>query len=403
MLPKIVKESSVQAIIDDTPVPEDMYFSSTFPGDQNYPDEEIKFSIFHNGEGMAPITDRGVKAPEYKGGGFSEMTVKGALINEKYVYTEEELNRTLSADPVRAQAAEMLVMNSLDDLVRRCQMRKEWLAAQIACNAGVISYADKRGTTFSIDYNIPAANKVTLTGNYVWGTGSTRNPIGDCYDMKTRLEKYTGGKLSAVLVNSTTFANMLFEDTTLRDLMKLDAYRGQYNPMSKRWEAFSELMDMPFVKYDQQINVVCRMTSAVSTKTFSVDNALDLKAGATVQFCRGDENDFEVLEEEVIDSISGDAVTLVAAPTATFVPGRDFIRAAVPFLADNRLVFMVNQFRGRPLMKWFNAPVGLGSTRYGMIPKTWMGTDPDAVKTRIQCLGVWTIATNQAFGILDVA
>jgi len=402
-IPKIVRTSTINEVVKDAMPDEGMYFSTKFPSQVNSPTNEIKYLMLHGTNGMAPITDRGVAAPQYRGGGASWVTQKGCLINEKIVYTEEDLNLCLNPDPVARQAAEVACLETVDDLTRRVMLRREWLAASIPCNKGVIAYKDQSGMTFNVNYRIPSTHKETLTGNYVWGTGSSRDPMGDVNTKMDVVRKSCGSPVTAVICNSTTFNTYIAGDTTLRDMMKNSAFRGAYNPITQPWEAYKDLFKVPFVRFDQAHQVIAHMTSTIVSDKFTVDNAIDLRAGATLQFCRGDEDNFEVVEEETISSISGNEITLSDSPSETFVPGRDFVKATIEFLPDKRLVFMAETVGGKPLLQWNNAPMGIGATRYGMLPKTWEGNDPDAVKTRIQWLGIWALRSNQAIATLDVA
>jgi hypothetical protein len=57
---------------------------------------------------------------------------------------------------------------------------------------GGFSYKQEKGIRLSVDYGIPSTHKLQLVGNDVWGTGSTRNPVEDIFDMKKILSDDAG-------------------------------------------------------------------------------------------------------------------------------------------------------------------------------------------------------------------
>lgn len=404
-IPKILKVATYQNLADmSEPYPE-LVFSNKYPTAIDYPDSEIKYMVYHEAPGMAPITARGVKAPIHAGGGVSEISQQGILIQEKIQHSEEDVNKVLelkAASPIKAEAFEKIFLKKGETVIKRIQYRKEHMAAMIGCNAGEFDYIDDHGNQFTIDYNLPASHMVALTGTDVWATGSTRTPLEDVYDMKEKIETDSGGIVTDIYSNSKTFRNMISTDANLLTMIENQKHNQGFNAMSQPWEAFGALFDAPFRKYDAKQPIYARLTTTIDTKVFTVDSAIGLTAGDTVKLCKGLNEVAVVEEEEVIDSISGNTITLVAQPAATFIPGRDSIKANVPFLPDNRLVFWVETVQGEPLLQWYNAPMG-NPTGYGMRAKTWMTDELEDVFQRIQLLGTWALSNNQAIGILDVA
>jgi hypothetical protein len=401
-VPKILREASLTEIIDQAPMPAELYFSNKYPSVDS-PETLLEWDVLHGDPGMAPITDRGVQAPTFKGGGVSTMYARGALINEKIKTTEEDLNRVLSTDPKRKAAAERVILERVEDLLYRNRLRREWLAAQIFFNSGVISYTGKNGVTFSIDYQIPTSHQEALTGNYVWGTGSTRVPLQDSDDMRKRVEQDCGAPVTAVFINSTTLNTRIRNDTAIQALLAQSAHRISSNlfadPLGAAREYFGNL---PLQVYDILMPYSTRITAIGSTTSLTLDDANPITVGSELTLCRVDEDNVEQEELVTVSAVSGNTVT-VSTISGTFVAGRDLVQASIPFIPDDRLVYVAEKVKGRDICSWINSPVGMGQTRYGLQTKSWAENDPDVVFTRAQNMGLWALMNTKAIGVLDVA
>jgi hypothetical protein len=402
-IPKILNTGSLQSVIDmSVPYPE-LYFSGLYPQEQDYPSDRIKWLMYNESPDMAPITARGSKASVWSGGDVSEVEQGAMLIQQKIQHSEADVNKLLelkAANPKKADAFEKLFIKKEEGAVKRIFYRKEHMAAMIGCNAGVYEYTDDKGNSFIIDYNLPASHKVSLTGNDVWGDGSSRTPLVDVYNHKEKIETDSGGVVTAVLMNSWTFRNRVAGDTALRDMV-IENRNNNFNVDSEPVKAYSALFDVPFRKYDVKRPIHTELTTTINGGVFGVRSAIGLTAGTTVKFCKGTSEGAKVEEEEVIASIDGDTITLVAAPTGSFVPGRDSIKANVPFLRNDRLVFWVKSVQGEDLIQWYNAPIG-NPTQYGLNGKAWMEDELEDTFQRVRLFGLWALTNNQAIGILDV-
>ena len=83
--------------------------------------------------------------------------------------------------------------------------------------------------------------------------------------------------------------------------------------------------------------------------------------------------------------------------------GVDIVKAQIPFLKDNRIVFASGHAKGNDIVEWIDSPVGMGVSRYGEIGYSWIKEDPDLIYTRIQRHGLWALKNTTAIGTLDVA
>ena len=400
VIPKILKQASCESIDKAMPPEQTQYFNNRFKS-TSYPKKDIKFMTYHGDPGMAPMTHRGVQAPTFKGGGVSEVSMQGALINEKIMYSEEEVNDVLNAgDPVLRQAAEMVLLQKVEDLSTRNDLRKDWLGSQLFFNDGVISYIGEDGTKIYIDYKIPDANKTALTSSLIWGTGADREVAQDCADIKKQVRR-CGGPVSKVFINSDTLNSKLRDDTAIQAWVAKSAHPMKANIFTNPLAVMREFLDIPLEINDDYTTLSLILTGQADSTHISVNDATGLTAGTDFWVVRvnGDREEYE--EKGTIDSISGNTITVTSAMSGTFTPNADIVMAEVPYLADNKLVFVAEKVKGKDIMDWKDAPLGFKS-QFGKQFKTWGVEDPDNILTRCQRLGIWALKYPGAIASITV-
>jgi len=406
MIPDFLKQPSLDAIVETTPVPDEYYFSKRFKSEDS-PEETLRWKVIHGDQGMAPIINRGAQSPKYKGAGVSEILTQGAVISEKASHKEADINRALSKDKQKQKIAEKILLGQEEDLLNRNRLRREWMAANPIFNKGKFHYVDDDGVNFQFDYNIASELQVQLTGNDVWLTGSERTPIADCRKMIKAIKRRSGGVVNIVFINSETMDEKIAADPTIQSLLQKSAFGGPGSEAilsADPTKILTTLFGVPFYSYDNEYPVTLYIQQRTDAATYTVNNAGLVSEGTEVIIQRVDPNQKVQEEVRTIDSINvgTNKIVLDSGTVGTYIAGRDILQARVPFLKKNRLVFMAEKVRNKDVMTWINSPVGLGAVRYGERLESKENWDPDEIFSRVQNMGIWALMHSQVIGTLDI-
>lgn len=405
MIPEILNKTSVDEIFSQVEIDESFWFTKNFGPSKNHPEQILSWLVYVGDKGMAPVISRGAQSPVFKGDGLYEMLMRGAMVSEKTYFTEEEINATLSKDPLRREAAEFVIVERNEELVIRDHRRVDWLGAQIFFNKGVVSYRDKSGTVWALDYLIPKSHIIEDLGtNMEWATGSARDPVKDIDDMKLRIKLDSGGEVTKLFINSKTLNSRLRNDDKIQSFLSKSAF-GIGDLLTKPAAALSSYLDVEIVKYDEFIPHTVRLIQRIDASNYFVDDPWLLKAGTEVKFLRTDETGLQTYLEELneIDSINllTGQIELVSPMDQLFNQRDDRLRCIIPFLPDDHVILLAEKARGKKICQWIDAPLGYPS-RYGIRSDVWENKDPDVVFTRAQRLGLWALYNNQAFSDIYV-
>jgi len=406
VIPEVLHKKAVDATFEQTSVPDIFHFLSTF-GESNSPDELIEWLVFVGDHGMAPVVRRSAQSPIYAGEGIFKMATKGAAIKEKTFHSEEDVNKCLSSDPVRAKAAMKIILSKNEQLARRNMRRQDWLASQIFFNRGVVNYQDKEGSVWTLDYQVPDSHYKKLSGGTVWGDGADRNPLKDVTDAQQRIKVDSGGTVSAMFINSRTLADRLSGDEDIQKLLQANAfYQGQNLLTNPEGALSAYLKVMKIIKYDEFMPYSMKIINRVDASTYQVDDPWAVVPGSEVVFKSTDRTGQKLYKDElgVIASIdlTTSQIVLENPLTKIFNQRDDKIHASIPFLQDDRIILMAETIPDGAVCEWINSPMGI-PTKYGLQSKTWEEPDPDGVFVRAQNLGLWALKSNQCFYTLDVA
>lgn len=126
-------------------------------------------------------------------------TVNPANFNVKKQLPASYLNSTGINGPFYSEGLADKIVTEQEDMRSRVDSSIELALARLVGTGTVtLPYAD--GSTFTIDYQVPAANKVTLTGDNVWG-GSAADIIANSQAAKKAIfrKNPNGGRLTCVL------------------------------------------------------------------------------------------------------------------------------------------------------------------------------------------------------------
>jgi len=87
--------------------------------------------------------------------------------------------------------AKQRVAEEQQDMKWKAERRLEWMCLQALF--GSMTYVDTAiGLEFSIDYLMPAANKIILTGNALWSDSANATPIANIKAWKVKVQEATG-------------------------------------------------------------------------------------------------------------------------------------------------------------------------------------------------------------------
>ena len=182
--------------LGDRFLPNDQIFSTTFAYDVIKKSNHIAAMIGYGAE--PPVVDRDAVA--HKMGELAKMGLK-------YIATEEEL---LALNQARSNAeknarVEKLVMKGAD-LVQALQRRVD-VAKMEAIAKGEFSY-NKNGVKISLDYGIPADQKIALTSGDDW-SNVDRDIIGDLLAWNDLYMNANGKQADAILLTREVQALLL--------------------------------------------------------------------------------------------------------------------------------------------------------------------------------------------------
>lgn len=404
IIPKELRTETVQAVLDasenKTPMPLTARYGKNA---EQSPDEEIEYDVIHGDPGMAPVISRGTRSPLTKGGGESKIRQHGYLISEKMQTTEEEVCKLLEA-PTRKKKAYMVKMaNKMLNLLTRNRVTLEWLISQIFFNLGRLEYSDGRGAPFTIDYKVPADLKELLTGDLVWGTGANRAPVKDIRTIMDRVKRRCGSPVTDLYVNSKTVTERFSDDRELQALLAQSNHPIGVNLITDPAGVIQKLFNIPnVVVYDESRPLALTIVDQPAADKLVIREASQLDVGAELSVLTGDSEQAATKDIMKVGEINGTLVTLEEAVATDYTPGIDIVQASIPFLKDDRLVFVAGKVKGEQLVKLHDAPVGM-KAQYGEIGKSWPIEDPDLLYTRIQRLCLWALRNTGAIGTLDVA
>jgi len=379
---------TLNALISKLPTPPNLFFSNLFSSTQ-YESDTIRWEIEYGSAGMTPFVAPGSVAPAIGLDGIGEASARAAYYKEKMYFDEEFLNNLREPGTYATyMTAERQLARGAQKLDTRLSRRREWMMAKMIVD-GSLTYIQKGGTKFTVSYGVPASHKVTLTGNYVWGTGSTRNPVKDIFDAKITLSDDAGVQPNFAICNSNTLKLLLF-DSSMQALLTKSAF-GQGDLFANPAQVVGTILGVgTLVIYDEIYEVPAWLTANVTggaTTVISVDDASDFEAGGTLRF--HDMSQYNVYEDETIASVDQQAgtVTVSSAPTLSFVAGEDRVTMKKKFIADNKFSLIATNVDGRPVAEFMEAPYGVGR-RWGRFADTKLEWDPEGIWLRVQDKGL---------------
>ena len=386
-----------------------LVFMNSFPEDRADSDT-IKWESQKGSRGMSPFKAPGAKTPQTSPQGVAKHQASAAFWGEKMPYDETFLNNLRKPGTDKYHTAKARLAKDLLSLRWRCDRRKEWMFVKMLFE-GSFEYLEKGGVKVSVDYDITSSNTVTLTGNYVWDTGSSMDILSDIRDAKLALLDTCGATRFKAVMTQAVLRYMV-EDSGIRDLLKASAFgkgdlfgKTASNVLGVRPNVVASLLDIDEIMiYDEKYEVEAWITGAVtadSTTVIYVDDATDFEVGGTLRF---EDTSAGTFEDETISAVDSQAgtVTVTTAPSSSYKVLEDRVVMKKAFFPTDQFSLYTETVDGQKIAEYMKAPFGLDH-HYGMKVDRKDDWDPEVTWVRTQNKGLPVLYNRDAIYNLTVA
>jgi len=383
---EVLQLEVLNKLIEMIPIPPSMFFSNLLAA-VPYDSDTIKWEIEYNSGGMTPFVAPGSVAPTVGIDGVSEASARAAYWKEKMYFDEEFLNNLrLPGTHATYQRAERQLARGAQKLKNRCSRRREWMAANMFLN-GAITYSIKGGAKFTVSYGVPESHIVTLDSSRYWSDGASKNIVEDIMDAKSVLRTDAGIAPTYAVVNSELL-KLLVLDSSIQALLTKSAF-GEGDLFARPAQVIGTLLGVgTLTVYDDLYEIVAWLTATPSGTTIYLDDVSDFEVGGTARFINM--SAYNTYEDETISAVDVESgtITVGAAPTASFVGGRDKVVMRKKFIPDNVFFLFSNtQEEGVAVGEFMEAPYGL-DRRWGFFADSKDEWDPEGVWLRVQDKGL---------------
>lgn len=385
-----LKLETLNKLISNLDTAPDMFFSGLFPT-VTYDSDTIRWETEYGSAGMTPFVAPGTVAPAVGVDGTGEASAKAAFYKEKMYFDEEFLNNMREPGSwATYQSAERKLARGAKKLDYRIQRRREWMLSQMFIE-GAFTYIQKGGAKFTVNYGVPEAHKITLTGNDCWDVvHADSNPVEDIFDAKRILSDDAGVSTGLVAMCNTEVLKVLMFKSTIQDLLSKSAF-GNGDLFAQPAQVIGNLLGVgPLTIYDDLYEVPAYLTGAVTgglTTVISVDDASDFVAGGTLRFYNM--LLFNTWEDCTITSVQVEAgtVTVAIPPVNSYVAGQDRVTMKKKFIGDDKFFMFATDQEGEKVAEFMEAPYG-NDRRWGKYADTKDEWDPEGLWLRIQDKGL---------------
>lgn len=403
---------TMRALVSQVPFPIEYFFSSVLPTER-WESDEVMWEVQYSSGGMTPFVAPGTPAPSIGMDTIGGKNAKVAFWKEKS-HLDEQLLNNLRAPGTWAtkQTAERTLAKQTLKLTRRCQARQEWMCCK-AITTGQLVYQNMKGVKFNVNYGIPAANKVVLSSDYYWGTGTKRAPMQDMFDAKIALANNYGVAPNLCIMNSVTLKTLLFDANFVTTLEKQKFGTGDL--YSRPAEVIGTLLGVGPIKlidslYEIQLTPLANVVGGATLTTLALEDASDCEVGATIRFFSGvTDNTWEDFTISAVNKTTN-TITIsplgtlsgTVTPTNSYIMGRDAVVMKKKYIPDNLVVMMCSTVDGMPIGNFALSPHGMGGD-YGMQFHDWMDDDPEGMNIRVQNKGLPMIYHPESIYTIQVA
>lgn len=387
--PEALRYENLTGVVKKLPVAPDNFFVTLFGVDQEESDS-IRWGAEYGSVGMTPFAAPGAPAPVTTDDTFyGEGSARAAFFKEKRYFDEQFLNNLQDPlDPFKRKKAVQVLAENMSRMNYRIDRRREWMISQMMVRGG-FSYVQEKGIRLSVDYGIPDTHKITLVGNDVWGTGSSRNPVEDIFDMKQILLDDAGVAPEYTMTTSEVIKMLLF-DENIQSLLKKSSF-GNGDLFTNTAPVLGSLLGIGDLRvYDAKYEIRSFLAVVASaTDTFVVEDVTDMEVGGTLRVVdMSKKRSWEDLKITAIDNTTN-TITTETACTGTYRGGRDIVIMKKKFIPEKSFMMFNTMSEGSKVAKIMEAPYGV-ERRYGKFADSKLEWDPDGVWVRVQdkCLPV---------------
>ncbi|RJR46022.1 MAG: hypothetical protein C4576_11375 [Desulfobacteraceae bacterium] len=377
----------LQKLIERWKTPPSLRLMKLF-GQDNWDSDNIKWETQIGNRGLTPFVAPGSPSPMTSPLGVGAGAAFAAFWKEKMFFGEEFLNNLRQpGTTAKYHTAQKRLASETKSLKNRCERRKEWMFAKMLCGAS-FTYLVQNGLKYTIDYDVPTDNVVSLSASRKWNTGASRNIVEDIFDAKNTMRKANGGKLSNALYTTDVMKSMIF-DQTIQNLLSKSSF-GDGDLFANPERVLASLLGIGNMEvYDEVYQLKAWLTAAVtasSTTVVYVDDPTDFEVGDTLYFY---DVSARTKEGEPIESIDVNAgtVTVDTAPSTSYKAGEDFVYANKNYIPIDRFVMFCSTVEDEKIAEFANAPFDL-DRHYGLKTDTHEEWDPDGIAVRVQNKGI---------------
>lgn len=244
------------------------------------PGMDAEWDIQHNNRELSEFNVPGNEAHRKPASTYTNKLAKMMYIREKTPLSAPTIRMLrMPGGPKDKVAGEQRVRRELQDLDNFVTQRAEWAVWQMF-GEGSITY-NNNGQVFSVDYEIPANNKVTVTTD--WSDFTNSDPASDI-DALQRVISRTSGRMPTDMWITKTVNNYLVQNTKIRELL-----RNQDGKRMLAENKITRLLDMDVHIYDNTYQVsgttytfITEDYAILLPKSTSEDPVFDMMEGGSM-------------------------------------------------------------------------------------------------------------------------
>lgn len=393
--------SRLQKLISRHSTPPNLRLMQMF-GQDNWESDNIGWETQIGNRGLTPFVAPGVQSPVTAPVGVGESSAFAAFWKEKMFFGEEFLNNLREpGTTAKYMSAKKRLAKETKSLKSRCERRKEWMFAKML-TAGSMTYYVQNGLKYSLDYEIPSDNLVSLGASRKWSTGTATNVVEDIMDGKDVIDDANGGELSNAIFTNTVLKYLIF-DQTIQNILQKSTY-GKGDLFANPVAVLGSLLGITnMINYNEKYQLKANLTAVVTADTTTViyvDDPTDFEVGDTLYFY---DVSARTKEGETIASIDVNAgtITVATAPSTSYKSMEDFVYVTKKFLPTNTFTMFCDRVDGEKIAEFANAPFDL-DRHYGLKVDTHEEWDPDGIATRVQNKGIPVLYQEDAIYSLTV-
>ena len=394
--------TALQKLIERFKSPPSLKLLGLF-GQDNWESDSIKWETQIGNRGLTPFVSPGSPSPTTAPQGVGTGAAFAAFWKEKMFFGDEFLNNLREpGTTAKYMSTKKRVAKETQSLKNRCERRREWMMAKMLTGAS-FTYLVQNGLKYTIDYDVPTENVVTLAAEDKWSTGPLKNIVEDIFDAKIAVRELNGGELDYAIFTSDVLKYMIF-DGSIQNLLQKSSY-GDGDLFARPKEVLANLLGIGNMSlYDEVYQIKAWLTAAVtadSTVIVYVDDPTDFEVGDTLYFY---DVSAGTKESETISSIDVNAgtITVSTAPSTSYKSQEDYVYVNKTYVPKTKFTMFCSTVEDENIAEFANAPFDL-DRHYGLKVDSHEEWDPDGIAIRVQNKGIPVLYQKDAIYSLKVA